>query len=121
VPNLPIYTAKGAWKPENYTVLDGATGAILEVVKVEEDSVHLATINVNVLAEQDPLETRQAWRPVAEAIAEGNYATATAEKGEIEDAQREARKRELEEGKVWKTKNFQPGDAKNCWQGLEAS
>lgn len=110
-PSQAIYTAKGTWKPENYTVYDGATGAVLEVVKLEEESVQLARINVKTLAEQDPLETRRAWGPLAEAIRAGDFAKATAEKGKIEEAQRAARKRELEEGKVWQARYFQPGDA----------
>lgn len=110
-PKSTLYTAKGTWKPENYTVWDGATGAVLEVVALEADSVRLAPIHVKPVAEQDPLETRRAWRPVAEAIRAGDFARATAEKAKFEEAQREARKTELHEGKVWNPRYFRPGDA----------
>jgi hypothetical protein len=111
-PTSSIYTAKGTWKPENYTVYDGATGAVLDTVKLAERSVQLVTINTKSLTEQDPLESRRAWRPVAAAIKEGNLAKATAEKSKLEEAQRAARKKELEAGVPWHSKYFHSGDDK---------
>ena len=107
----PIYTAKGTWKPENYTVRDGTTGAVLETVKLQQDSVKTATIHVKPLAEQGPLESRRAWSAVAEAINKGDFAKATVEKSKIEETQRAARRAELADREVWKTHYFGPGDS----------
>lgn len=117
-PTSSIYTVKGTWKPETYTVYDGVTGAVIEVVKLEEGSLQLATINTKSLTEQDPLESRRAWRPVAAAMEEGNLAKATMEKSKLEEAQRAARKKELEAGEPWQSRYFHSGDDKLAEQLL---
>lgn len=109
-PTTSIYTVKGTWKSEKHTVYDGSTGAVLEVVKLAEGSMHLAPINAKSLTEQDPLESRRAWRSVAAAIEEGNFSNATAEKSKLEEARRAARKKELEAGEPWQPRYFQSGD-----------
>lgn len=76
----------------------GAKGAVLEVVKLAEGSVQLAPINTKSLREQEPLESRPAWRSVAAGSEEGRFSKATAEKSKLEEAQRIARKKELEAG-----------------------
>jgi oxysterol-binding protein-related protein 9/10/11 len=122
-PEQALYTVEGTWKPESYTVRDGATGKVLETVNVKRDGgVEMVPVQVRPIEEQDPLETRRAWRPVAEAIVKGDYARATAEKSKIEVAQRELRKREVESGVAWKARYFQSGDgeAAEAAEGLLA-
>jgi hypothetical protein len=50
-PTTSTYTAKATLKRENYTVYDGSTGAVLEVVNLVEGFVQLAPINTMSLAE----------------------------------------------------------------------
>lgn len=58
------------------------------------------------IAEQDPLESRRAWEKVQAAINKGDLETTSAEKSQIENMQRELRKKEKEEGKEWERRYF---------------
>src|SRR5690606_5998023 len=56
--------------------------------------------------EQSDLESRKAWRKVAEALEKGDYEATSTEKSKIENEQRELRKKEKEEGIEWQRKYF---------------
>ncbi|KAI0538338.1 hypothetical protein GGR58DRAFT_309294 [Xylaria digitata] len=55
---------------------------------------------------QHPLESRRAWAAVAEGIAKGDMDYVGREKAKIEQAQREMRKKERAEGRVWERRYF---------------
>ena len=61
---------------------------------------------VKPFGEQLPLESRRAWAKVAKGIAIGNMELVGVEKGKIENAQRAARAKEKEEGRVWERQYF---------------
>ena len=50
------------------------------------------------LEEQDPWESRRAWKGVIDALNRGNMQATSDEKGKVENGQRAMRKREREEG-----------------------
>jgi hypothetical protein len=58
------------------------------------------------LEEQDEMESRRAWKKVADAIVKGDTDTAGYEKSIIENQQRELRKREKDENKEWERRFF---------------
>ena len=61
---------------------------------------------VQPIQSQHPLESRRAWARVAEAIANGDLETVSAEKSKIENAQREMRAKEKAEGRMWQRRYF---------------
>lgn len=61
---------------------------------------------VPAIEEQDAMESRRAWQRVAIAIQKGDMDTTSAEKGRIENEQREMRKKEKEEGREWERRFF---------------
>jgi len=63
------------------------------------------------LDQQDPLESRRAWRKVADAVAKGDLNTTSAEKTVLENSQRELRKREAAEGREWNRVFFERANA----------
>jgi len=63
-------------------------------------------LTIKPIAEQDPLESRRAWSKVAAAISRGNYDETGVEKSKIENAQRQLRVKEKEEGTTWERRYF---------------
>lgn len=63
-------------------------------------------LTVPTIEEQDEMESRRAWQKVAIAIQKGDMDTTSAEKGRIENEQREMRKKEKEEGREWERRFF---------------
>ena len=58
------------------------------------------------LDQQDPRESKRAWKKVADAILKGDMDTTSVEKGKIEVSQREMRKKEAAESKEWQRTFF---------------
>lgn len=75
------------------------------------------TLVVKPIEEQNNLELRKAWQPVAEAIRLGNYDTIHEQKTKIEEAQRKMRKSEKARGDTWKTRWFDEKDLLNTNAG----
>ena len=63
-------------------------------------------LTVAPIEAQHPLESRRAWARVAAAIAKGDLDAVGAEKGKIENAQREMRAAEKTEGRMWQRRYF---------------
>ncbi|GJC99470.1 oxysterol-binding protein [Colletotrichum higginsianum] len=55
---------------------------------------------------QHPLESRRAWKGVADGIAKGDMDLVSREKSAIENAQRELRAKEKAEGRAWERRYF---------------
>jgi hypothetical protein len=68
--------------------------------------------------EQGEMESRRAWKKVADAILKGDTDTAGYEKSIIENQQRELRKKEKEEGREWETKYFSRSDKHPTFETL---
>ncbi|KAF6011269.1 hypothetical protein HII13_002626 [Brettanomyces bruxellensis] len=56
---------------------------------------------VKPISEQHELESRRAWKKVADSIVQGDYKLITKEKSQIENEQRELRKKEEAKGVTW--------------------
>ncbi|KAK6538792.1 Oxysterol binding protein [Orbilia ellipsospora] len=96
-----LYTISGQWT-DSFTVKKGKT----EVDSFSHKNNPTTPLTLKPIEEQDPLESRRAWAKVAVAIDKGDYEEIGMEKSKIENAQRELRKKEKEEGKTWERRYF---------------
>ncbi|KAF2708879.1 Oxysterol-binding protein [Pleomassaria siparia CBS 279.74] len=102
-PAEDVYTAKGSWNG-GFTIEDATTGETVERCDVErEPSI---PITVEDIAEQDPWESRKAWRGVSEALRQGNMRATSNAKSLVEQGQRQMRRDEKQRGAEWKTLFF---------------
>lgn len=97
-----IYTVEGQWT-DQFTIKDARKKT---VDTYNAKTTPKTPLTVAPIDQQDPLESRRAWRKVAEAIQKGDMNTTQAEKSLIENQQREMRKKEKEEGKEWERRYF---------------
>lgn len=97
-----LYKVEGQWT-EGFVIKD-AKGK--EAASYDPKKQPAVMPNVRAIDEQGDLESRKAWRKVAEAIKSGDMDAVQREKSLIENSQRELRKKEKEEGKEWERKFF---------------
>ena len=97
-----IYTAEGSWTDK--FVIKNAKKEVVESynAKAEPKSV----LKVADVDQQDPLESRRAWRKVAAAIQKGDMNLTSAEKSVIEESQRAIRKQEAAQNVEWERRFF---------------
>ena len=101
----PLYTVDGQWS-ENFVMREGKKGK--EVEQYSASSTKTSPLSVTPTAEQDPFESRRAWANVAKSIEKGDMDAVSHYKSRIENAQRDLRKREREDGREWKRRFFHP-------------
>ena len=97
-----LYTAEGSWTV-GFEIKDSHKHTVEKYNAKAEPKTEL---KVAPIEDQDPLETRRAWKKVADAIQKGDMNTTSAEKTVIENSQRELRKKEQAEGKEWQRRFF---------------
>lgn len=98
----PLYVLEGQWSG-SYTVKDGKGKTLYTV---DHDSLKRTPLQVAPLEKQHPLESRRAWKKVADAIEANDIFTVGHEKGKIENAQRALRREEKAAGQVWERRYF---------------
>jgi hypothetical protein len=77
-------------------------------------------LTVAALEEQDEMESRRAWKKVADAITKGDMDITAQEKSIIENRQREMRKAEKEENREWERRFFTRADEFPLFEKLAA-
>jgi len=97
-----IYTAEGKWT-DNFVIKDNLKTVVATYNAKEEPKT---VLKVAALEDQDPLESRRAWKKVADAISRGDMTTTSQEKTVIEEHQRALRKAEVAEGREWQRTFF---------------
>jgi len=97
-----IYTAEGSWTDK--FVIKNAKKEVVQTYNAKAEPK--SELQVAPVDQQDPLETRRAWRKVAAAIQKGDMNTTSAEKTVIEESQRAMRKKEAAEGTTWERRFF---------------
>jgi len=134
----PLYSVEGQWNGNfTFSTHEGSAKASKKTGK-EIDSYKTQPTTPLTLApieSQDPFESRRAWRKVAASIVKGDMDAVSIHKSKIENAQRELRKKEKEEGRDWEWTFFkamsQDEDPTFCklvkmisgasaWAGVEA-
>jgi oxysterol-binding protein-related protein 9/10/11 len=87
----PLFTVNGNWDSE-FTIYDVREGKDIETFNiVTAESTQLTT---EPLEDQDPWESRAAWKGVREALEKGNMQATSDAKNILENGQREMRKQE---------------------------
>lgn len=97
-----IYKAEGSWTDE--FVIKDAKKNVVETYNAKKEPK--TPLQVAPIEEQDPLESRRAWKKVAEAILKGDMNTVAHEKTVIEEHQRALRKKEQAEHTEWNRRYF---------------
>jgi len=102
-PNEILYTANGAWNGR-LEFKDARADTEIEHFDVHE----LKSIKVQVadLSEQDPWESRNAWKDVIAALHKGDMKGVASAKSRLEEGQRQMRQEEEASGKHWQTVFF---------------
>lgn len=95
-PKKVLYSVHGQWSDLS-KIKNESTGK--EQVFLESKKITSAEWSVKPVEEQNELESRRFWKPVAEAIKKGDYDLIHREKSKIENDQRQMRKEEQDNGK----------------------
>ena len=99
-----LYTIEGQWT-DSFIIRDGSKkGGEVDSYYAKKNKT--TPLQVAPIAEQDDLESRKAWRKVAENINKGDMDTTNHEKSKIENSQRELRRKEQSEGREWERRFF---------------
>ncbi|KAI0178508.1 Oxysterol-binding protein [Hypoxylon sp. FL1284] len=98
----PLYVLEGQWNG-SYTIKDGK-GKLLDTVDL--GSLQRTPLLVAPVESQHPLESRRAWKHVADAINANDVFAVGHEKSKIENAQRALRRQEKDAGEIWQRRYF---------------
>ncbi|KAI1500172.1 hypothetical protein F5X99DRAFT_387230 [Biscogniauxia marginata] len=98
----PLYVLEGQWS-DSYTVKCGK-GKLLD--KVDLSTLERTPLQVAPIEKQHPLESRRAWKRVADAINANDIFAVGQEKSKIENAQRALRREEKASGETWRRRYF---------------
>jgi hypothetical protein len=99
-----LYTISGQWT-KTFEISEGSKkGNVIDTYDTEASST--TPLAVAPIEEQDPYESRRAWQKVAAGIAIGDMDITSEEKSKIEEEQRELRRKERAEGRIWERRYF---------------
>lgn len=101
----PLYTLSGNWDGV-FRIHDVGKDQDIETVNIA--AMPTTSIITDSIAEQDPWESRLAWRDVREALRSGNMQGAANAKSKLENGQRQMRKLDRD-GKDWTRLFYEPG------------
>ena len=116
-PKKALYTAEGQWTGA-FSIADAAGRAVAGHDPAKTRAVAPEVRDVDA---QGELESRRAWRAVAEAIRAGDMERTQREKSAIENRQRELRRREQEEGREWARQYFARAARDEAWERAAAA
>ena len=118
-----LYSAEGQWN-EAFVLKahDPKTHKAGGTIDKWDGGKEAATkLTLPPLAEQDPRESKRAWKQVADSIAKGDMDATSHHKSTIENSQREMRKKEQAEGTEWARTFFSripDGKTDKVWDDL---
>lgn len=98
-----LYTVTGQWN-KTFDILEGTKKKVIDSYNAE--AVPTTPLTIVPVEQQDPLESRRAWQKVAEGIAVGDMDLVGVEKTKIEESQRELRRQEKADGRLWERRYF---------------
>jgi len=102
------YNITGVWT-KSFEIHEGSPkhNSSKTLVETYDASEHpTSKLVVAPIDKQHPLESRRAWKGVADGIAKGDMDLVSREKSAIEKAQRELRAKEKAEGRTWERRYF---------------
>lgn len=99
-----LYIITGQWT-KTFEITEGAKkGNVVDSYDAEASNT--TPLTIAPIEEQDPYESRRAWQKVAAGIAIGDMDITGEEKTKIEEEQRELRRQEKAEGRIWERRYF---------------
>lgn len=110
-----LYNATGIWTKsfELYSGPAKSNSSKTLIDKFDAATAPAIPLAVADIAAQGPLESRRAWSKVATAISSGTMDRVGAEKTKIEQAQRQLRLKEKDQGRVWDRSYFTAAPAQD--------
>ena len=96
----PLYSIDGQWSGD-FTIREGESKKAPVSDEYHAGSIKTTPLVVAPVEQQDPYESRKAWRNVAKSIEKGDMDATSHFKSRIENGQRVLRKHEAEEKRVW--------------------
>lgn len=103
-----VYRIRGQWN-KAFTIYGGDGKTELETWDPQDHPS--APIQIADVSEQDPWESRHAWKNVQSALRAGDLTTTLREKSKLEEAQREMRRKEKAAGQKFEPVFFKSTDA----------
>ena len=113
----PLYAVEGQWSDE-LVFKDVRTRKDVETYNTHNSEA--SPLKLAPLDQQDPWESRRAWGDLMKALKAGDMRGTSEAKSIIEKAQREMRKQEQAEGKVWEALFFSRADSDPAFEKLAA-
>jgi hypothetical protein len=105
-----LFTISGQWSSQSQIYQGSSASSKDYSLFYDAKAKNPEHLVVKPIEEQNDLESRKAWKSVAEAIKVGNYDLIHKEKSLLENAQRELRKKEADTGIKWETRWFDEQD-----------
>ncbi|KAH3679564.1 hypothetical protein WICMUC_000897 [Wickerhamomyces mucosus] len=105
-----LFTISGQWSGKSQIYQGSSTSSKEFSEFYDANAIEPIHLTVKDISQQNNLESRKAWKKVADAIKLGNYDLIHREKSELEQEQRELRKKETESGIKWETRFFEERD-----------
>lgn len=112
-----LYTVKGSWS-DSFIIRDEMTGKDIEFFDCT--AAQPSPFKATPLEQQDPWESRRAWKGTIDALDAGQMQAAADQKSKLEQGQRVMRKEEEASGKVWKPVFFIKRDADTRYERLSS-
>lgn len=107
----PLYVISGQWSGSSKIVKNLPNGKQSAPVLFHDTNITATeSLQVKTIDKQHPLESRRAWKDVADAIRLGDYGLINKTKSALENKQREMRKEEAANGTTWKRRWFNEVD-----------
>jgi hypothetical protein len=116
-PSTDIYTVHGSWA-ERFTIKDAKAKKEMDTHSIDDEPS--ARLNVSGVSEQDPWESRRAWKDVREALTKGDMQLTSEAKSIIEEGQRNLRKEEKARGGEWERIFYRRVHSDDLFQKLSA-
>ena len=95
-----MYSVDGQWS-DSFTIKEGEGKKAPEVDTYNAKATKTTPLTVAAIEQQDPFESRKAWRMVGKSIEKGDMDATSHYKSRIEMAQRALRKKEQDEKRDW--------------------
>lgn len=109
-----LYTIRGQWSGSSKICKNINDGTNItkseEILFYDADRTPAEHLVVKPIEDQHPLESRKAWKDVADAIIGNDFDGITVTKSELEETQRELRKVEEAKGICWQRRWFKEVD-----------
>lgn len=112
-----LWTVEGSWSGK-FTIRDEVAGNDVEIFDCM--TAQPSPMKIAPVEQQDPWESRRAWKGTTDALDAGNMQLAANEKGQVERGQRAMRKEEQASGEVWKQLFFRKTDRDERFEKLSS-